>query len=240
MIKSLFLLSTLSITLFLFNSCKSFDSGPKTSKSFPISEFSKLNLEIVGEVNYEQSDHFYLEVNGGTNLIEALTVTNDNGQLMIKLKDKDHFSGNKNDLEFRIGSPNLEKINFNSVGTFLSKNEFKGDELTIVNNGVGEVKMTDCNVENFNLVSNGVGTIKIKGSTSSTYINSQGVGDIDCSQFKSETAIIECSGIGNISVYAQNHIKVNLSGIGSVKYYGNPKEVNSNVSGLGSIKNMDR
>lgn len=239
MLKSLFLLSTILIAFFSITSCKNIDAGSEISKSFPVSEFLDLELEIVGDVYYEQSDSFYLNVKGGSNLIDKLIVTNSEGKLSVKLADKNNLSANKNDLEFRIGSPNLEKINFNSVGSFISKNEFLGDKLTIVNNGVGEINMKDCNVKNFNLISNGVGTAVITGSTKSTFINSQGVGEIDCSQFRSEKAIVECHGIGNVSVYAESNIYIELSGIGSVKFYGDPEEVNSNISGLGNIENMN-
>jgi len=198
-----------------------------------------LNLEIVGNVYYEQSDSHYLDIKGGSNLIEMLTVTNSEGKLSIELKDKNNLSGNKNNLEFRIGSPHLEKISLNSVGVFISDNEFKGDKLSIINNGVGNIKIRNCNVRDFNLISNGVGTITITGNTIRTFINSQGVGEIDCSHFKSEKTIVECRGIGNASVYAKDNIDIKLSGIGSVKYYGNPEEVKSNISGLGKIENME-
>ncbi|WP_107039316.1 head GIN domain-containing protein [Brumimicrobium mesophilum] len=235
---SIFIISLLSILT--FTSCSNYDSGPNISKTFPISEFSNLELEVVGEVYFEQADSFYMHVTGGSNLIEDLKISNDDDELTIELKNKDNYSGKKNDLTIRVGSPHLSLVDFNSVGTFFMENNFKGNQLTIENNGVGEIKINEIHVTSMNLISKGVGKVEVKGTAVNTFINSEGVGEIDSKDLKSKNTTVKCEGVGSISVHASENIDISLSGIGNLEYYGNPKEINTNISGLGKAKNMDK
>lgn len=236
--KNSFLLFSILITLIL-TSCGNFDSGPNISKTFTVSEFSNLELEVVGEVYFEQADSFYMHVTGGSNLIENLKISNKNDKLSIELRKMDKYSGKKNELTIRVGSPHLASVNFNSVGTFYIENNFKGDALNIENNGVGKIKINDAHVTSINLISKAVGTIEAKGTAVNAFISSTGVGEIDSRKLRSKNVTVECKGIGNLSVYAENSIDISISGIGNVKYYGNPAEIKTNISGLGKASNMD-
>ena len=214
------------------------EKSSETLKTYEISDFSSLNLEVIGEVIYEQTDSFYMSASGSSNLVEALVVSNKNGKLSIDLKNKKRFSGNKKELVIHIGSPKLDIIHFNSVGKLHIKNYFEGDKLTIKNKGVGEIKIDDCNVNTFNLASLSVGTIEVQGTADKTVILSEGIGQIDCSKFLSINTKVESKGIGNLSVYAQESIDISITGIGNVEYYGNPAEIKENISGLGKVKKM--
>ena len=216
------------------------NSGPDsiTSKTYTISDFSSLDLEVIGEVQYEQSDSSYLIASGSSALIEALQVSDNKGALSVELKNKRAFSGSKKELVIRVGSPKLQSIDYEGVGTLHLKGPFKGDELKISSQGVGKVIIDDCHVGTFQLISKSVGTVEMKGSANETSIHSDGIGEIDASGFKSQKAEVVSKGAGNLSVYAEQSLRVSMSGIGNVKYYGDPADVKTDISGLGKITNM--
>ncbi|PWH85398.1 head GIN domain-containing protein [Brumimicrobium oceani] len=228
------------LTIFLLSSCGNYDSGPKTSKSFPVSEFSTLELEVVGEIYFEQSDSFYMHVEGGANLIEDLKVSSGDDELEIELRNKDKYTEKKNELKIIVGSPHLSNVIFNSVGSLYIEKNFKGDELNVENNGVGEIKINDAHVTTINLISKAVGTIEAKGTAVNAFVSSNGVGEIDSRDLKSKKAVVECDGIGNLKVHASESIDISISGVGNVDFYGNPSDVTTNISGLGKAKNMDK
>ena len=206
-------------------SCDDLKSDSNTSKTYDISEFTSLNLELIGEVFYEQSDSTHLNVSGSSILIDALQVSDDNGALSIKLRNKQKFTGKKK-LIVKVGSPHLSKVNFESIGTLHFKNKFIGDEVSINNKGVGEIIIDDFQVEKFNLVSKSIGSIKIKGTSNLTAINSVGwLGEIDASEFKSKNVKVISEGMENLSVYAEESIDITMKGLGNINYYGNPAEV---------------
>ena len=234
-----FFLSLVTLLVFSAVSCTNSESDSDTSKTFTISDFSSLNIELIGEVIYEQSDSFYLNASGSSRLIEALKVSDKKGELSIELKNKRKYSGNKKKLVIRVGSPHLQSINFQSVGILHLKNYFKSDQLTITNKGVGEIKIDDCHVGTFNLTSKSVGTIEVKGTANEAFIQSEGIGNIDCSEFKSGRTKVISKGVGNLSVYAQNSLDISITGIGNVNYYGNPMEIKTDISGIGKASGMD-
>lgn len=218
-------------------SCNDFKSDSNTSKTYDISEFSSLNLELIGEVFYEQSDSAYLNISGSSNLIDALQVSDDNGTLSIKLRNKQKFTGKKK-LVVKVGSPHLSKVNFESIGTLRFKNKFIGDEVSINNKGVGEIVIDDFQVEKFNLNSKSIGSIKIKGTSNMTSINSVGLGEIDASEFKSKKVKVVSEGMENLSVYAEDSIDITMKGLGNINYYGNPAEVKTDISKLGKVNRI--
>ena len=231
--KLLSCLSLAILVLFSAISCTNSEADSDTTKRFTIADFSSLNIELIGEVIYEQSDSSYLNASGSASLIDALQVSDNKGELSIELKNKRKFSGNKKKLIIRVGSPNLQSINFESVGNLHLKNSFKGDQLTITNKGVGQIVIDDCQVGTFNLTTKSVGSIDVKGSANEAFIQSEGVGNIDCSGLKSENTKVISKGAGNISVYAEKSLDITMTGIGNVNYYGNPSEVKTDITGLG-------
>lgn len=236
---TIFISILVSFLLVSATSCNNLKSSSKSSKSFSTSDFSSLNIEVIGNVFYEQSDSFYVNASGNSNLVEGIKVSNNNGKLSIELTNKRRFSGNKKELIIRVGSPSLEAIHFNSVGTLSMEKRFKGEKLDITNSGVGHIQIVDCHLETFNLISKGVGTVLVKGSSNDATIHSEGIGEIDCSKLKALDTTVDCKGVGNISVYAESSIDISIKGIGNVKYYGNPNEIKENISGIGKAKNMN-
>lgn len=231
--KFIFPFSLAVLLLITAASCTDPEPDSITSKTYDISNFTSLDLEIIGEVQYEQADSFYLNASGSTTVIDALTVSDSDGKLSIELKNKKKFSESKKELVIKVGSPQLKEINFESIGNLHLKNKIQTSELTITNNGIGKIEIDDCHVGSFNLTSKSVGLIEAKGSTNELNINSQGVGNIDCSELKSKNAKVVSKGTGNISVFASESVDISLQGVGNVNYYGNPSTVNTDISGIG-------
>jgi len=221
-------------------SCSNSNTSANNKENFTVSNFSRLNLELLGDVYYEQSDSSYMTVSGSSDLIEKLKVSSNDGMLSVKLEDIKSFSLKRKELIVKIGSPQLEQIDFNSIGTFYISNLFKGNNLSITNNGVGKIKIDSCNVTSFHLNSNAVGSIEVKGSSQTSVIQSEGIGKIDCSSFKTLNTKVESKGIGDLAVYSQDSIEMVVLGTGHIRYFGNPVVVRSNISGLGKVTNMGK
>ncbi|TYB74035.1 GIN domain-containing protein [Bizionia myxarmorum] len=235
--KKAIILITAVFILFSLVSCNESKSDSNTLKTYDISEFTNLNLELIGDVIYEQSDSAYLNVSGSSILIEALKVSDDKGELSIELRNKRKFTGKKK-LVIKVGSPHLTKVNFESIGTLHIKNNFIGDEVNITNKGVGEIIIDNFQVEKFNLISKSIGSIKIKGSSNWTSINSVGLGEINASEFKSKRVKVVSEGMENMSVYAEDSIDITMKGLGNINYYGNPTDVKTDISTLGKVNRI--
>jgi len=66
-------------------------------------------------------------------------------------------------------------------------------------------------------------------------LKGNGVGGIDTRKLLAEDADVDFDGVGGVEIYASNHLNAVVNGVGSVTYYGNPKSINKQADGIGSI-----
>ena len=62
-------------------SCSNSNTSANNKENFTVSNFSRLNLELLGDVYYEQSDSSYMTVSGSSDLTEKLKVSSNDGML---------------------------------------------------------------------------------------------------------------------------------------------------------------
>ena len=85
-------------------------------------------------------------------------------------------------------------------------------------NGVGNVKLSDDNVSDLD-------------------ISLSGVGNIDAKNYQVENVFIKHSGVGDAKIWASKSLSGTLSGVGNIRYKGNPT-VNINVTGVGKVSKL--
>ena len=106
---------------------------------------------------------------------------------------------------------------------------------SVANHGAGNVTIADANSADLKIQSTGAASIAGSGKAKAVKISSSGAGNIDTGKLTAETATVEATGAANVEVYASEQLDVHVSGVGSVTYSGNPKVVNKNISGIGSV-----
>lgn len=105
--------------------------------------------------------------------------------------------------------------------------------------GAGKVHIVDVKNEKLALHSTGAAMIDAAGQTKTVRIESTGAGKIDTSNLRAEKAEIQVTGAASVDVFASEQLDVSVSGAGRVAYSGDPKIVNKNVSGIGSVSKKD-
>ena len=113
------------------------------------------------------------------------------------------------------------------------------DLTAVSSHGAGDIKVTDANSNDLKIESTGAASVNASGKAKSLTISSTGAGDVDTSRLQAANAKVSVSGAASINVFASEQLDVSVSGVGSVNYSGNPKTVNKNVSGLGSVNSKE-
>ncbi|HSQ24443.1 MAG TPA: head GIN domain-containing protein [Pyrinomonadaceae bacterium] len=111
--------------------------------------------------------------------------------------------------------------------------------IAVSSRGAGEITLQDAKSDDLRIESMGVASIKADGKVKTGTISSTGAGDIDASRLQAEKARVTVTGAASVNVYATDQLEVTVSGAGSVTYSGNPKSVNKNVSGIGSVNKKE-
>ena len=85
----------------------------------------------------------------------------------------------------------------------------------------------------------GAGAVKLEGRADYQSIKMSGAGGYSGFELISQNCKIDISGVGSADVFVEKELDARISGLGGVSYKGNPDNVISDVSGLGSVGRAD-
>jgi Putative auto-transporter adhesin, head GIN domain len=101
--------------------------------------------------------------------------------------------------------------------------------------GAGQTIITGVASDRLDLSYMGAGQLTATGKVKYLRLNAKGVGEVDTKGLHAERVDVNFNGVGNVSVYATDTVNAVAKGMGSLAYYGKPKTVNKQVSGIGNV-----
>lgn len=200
-----------------------------------LNSFDELRTDVVASIKVIQSDRSRIEAQGPEHVISVIDATVKEGVLHITAR-KDIRMKNGEKLSLTIYTPTLSRIHQDGVGSIKCEGTFKTPKMEIINNGVGSVKMEDLQCKLLTVTSNGVGGIELTGDTEKAVFQSDGVGSIDAYDMRSKVTEVRLDGVGSVHCHASERIDARNSGVGSIRYEGDPEQVNVHCDGVGSIR----
>lgn len=188
------------------------------TQTYKLQPFEKVEMICVGhvEIIQEESKSGTVELTAPDNYIE-----------LYKFESKDK--------ELRIG---FRKSNINITTKKVKIRVYTSDLIELRNSGAASIIMDSLDTDRLEIVNSGVGSINISGITDDVEIINSGVGSINAEKLKALNVKASVSGVGSITCYASERIEGRVSGVGSLKYAGNPKKKDNKRSGVGSITEM--
>ena len=182
----------------------------KTEKRSPGS-FNSLDVSFPGSIQVRSQEHQGLEISGDDNIVPLITAELKNDTLYIRTsKDCDP----KSKLEIIVTAPDLKKFTFA---------------------GAGEADLSNIKNDHLEIAMSGAGSLRASGETKAADISLTGVGSVDAKDLHAVDVKVKSTGVGSVDLYATGSLDAKASGIGEINYYGNPKVVSKQNSGIGSI-----
>ena len=179
-------------------------------------EFHSLTCNLPGDVIYTPGD-CAVKINAPDNILDHVTVINENGTLQIK--SNVGRIRNLKKITVTVSSPVLESVNFNGAVDFNAP-----DGITALN---------------FNAVVNGAGDIDIAGlEANEVNVTVNGAGDADISKIDCDVLTVAINGAGDAVLSGKSgSAELSISGAGDIDARGlDCADINSRVRGVGSIK----
>jgi len=168
-----------------------------------------VNLRI--EVGKAQS----VVVSGSDDYIADLKTEVVGGELHIKLRDGTHIDNRHyGDMRVTVTLPQLTAFTMS---------------------GAGETTLAHVSGDSLEVRFGGAGSLKADGTVRNLTLNVGGVGSIDTRELHADNANVNVGGVGSVKVWASQRLDASVGGVGSLTYYGDPKQVNTSGGGLGSI-----
>jgi len=205
---------------------------------FEVNDFTTIEASIAGNIEITQSNTTSVTADGSEDMLDLLDVRMDNGKLVLEMEDRHvkKWKKNANKLNIHITTPTLSKVVFEGVGNIVINETFTTPELVISSTGVGNFTALGLNSDFVKVDSEGVGNTILGGKAERLEIDSEGVGNVEADKLIARETIVSSEGVGNVSCYASEYLKIRSQGIGNVKYFGKPKETDLSKDGIGKIR----
>ncbi len=88
----------------------------------------------------------------------------------------------------------------------------------------------------FDVEIRGAANVTADGSTEHATVGVSGSGDINLEKLTAKTADVDVAGAGNVTLHVTEALNAKVSGVGNVRYSGNPPKVEQKVHGIGRIE----
>jgi hypothetical protein len=225
-----------TIGAFFFWQQKAESPGKTIKESRAVSDFNKVSLSGSGLVVIKQGEKESLTIEASEKLMEYISTEVVDSELQLSYKDypSSYFPTDK--VKFYLTLSEVEKVTLNGSGKF-EGSVGKADELELIVNGSGKM---DLNLEAEQLTAEltGSGSFKLEGTATTQQVLVSGSGSFSGRDLKGKAAKVALAGSGSVEVNVSDELDVSLDGSGSVRYLGNPKLGETDVSGSGRFEKI--
>ncbi|MDA0194906.1 MAG: DUF2807 domain-containing protein [Bacteroidetes bacterium] len=199
----------------------------------PQTEFTKIDLGGAFEVEIKESSRHHVRIDADEELMPDIVTEVNGSTLKVYIDRKRYDSKRKSSLVIEF--VRLEEIEISGAVDIISAGKIRADDFKLDFSGAGEAKL-ELECSRLVVDISGVGDIEIEGRANEQTIDISGAGTYDAYDFDCDITNVETSGVGTAEVIANKEIKASTSGVGSIRYRGNPGRVDISTSGIGSIK----
>jgi hypothetical protein len=188
-------------------------AGAATTQTRQVPSFTGVDVLGSAQVHVRVGGAQSVVVRAGSNVIDEVTTDVRSGVLEIGRQ------------------PGMRMFDVGNVTVDVTVPALDSVQLT----GSGDVDVSGLNAQQFAAVLPGSGRIVVSGIAQSVDARLSGSGQLKLSDLRAQDVAAEVSGSGDVAVYASQTLDAKVSGSGSIRYAGNPAQVNRDVSGSGSI-----
>ena len=186
--------------------------GVITTEERPISEFSKLVVTGGYEIEWSRGKPAFT-ISADQNLLPLVeTVVSGN---TLQIDSKEELAPTKG-IKIILSSATLADVQLNGGISFKASQIFRHD---------------------LRLHSTGASEISVDGSVTNLEVNLTGASKLNAKSLKTQVATLSLIGASEADVNVTDSLKVSVIGASSLTYSGNPKSVEKNIVGAGTIQN---
>lgn len=206
------------------------------SEHLDLRDFTTIEAELGADIYIRQADTFSVVVEGSEQGIDRMKTRVKDGKLLITKQYNWQFWNEFEKIRIYITAPVLDEFVFSGAGNVTLEGKWTGQKLHILLEGAHNVTANDVDIEELKVKLDGVGNLQIGGKAQKARLFLNGTGNIDAYDLTIQNARCAVNGIGRLECYVSDELVADVSGMGSVLYRGDPKNVRSSVSGLGKVK----
>ena len=232
----IFFLSTILVSAQWGGGKKIKGNGKITTTNIDTKFYDDINVSGSMDFMLVTGKEGHISIKADSNLTEYIIVEEKNKRLIIKVKDGYNLKPSET-IMITISYKDLNSVSLSGSGDVENSGTIKTNKFKVNLAGSGDINL---NVESQSTESNiaGSGDIKLKGFTENLKTIVTGSGDFNGEEFKSTNVEAIITGSADIKAHCNGgELKVRIAGSGDVKYFGTPENIDSKITGSGSVSN---
>ncbi len=214
-------------------------SGQVTSETRDVAGIERVTLAGMGEVVIQEGASETLTIEAEDNILPLITSEVTDGTLRL---DFDRATWRDT---IRLTEPvryvltvrELDGLELSGSGS-MSSSSLHADHLIIQLTGEGDVTVENMESGALDVRLEGAGNVNVAGLVVDQVVAIEGTGQYQAGELDSETARVTIGGSGDAVVWARRDLSVNITGSGTVSYWGDPVVSRRDISGAGDINPM--
>ena len=186
-------------------------SGNVISESRPVSGFRSIDVSSAFVVEIVAGKEYSVEVQADDNLLPLISTEVRGGTLHIETEKR---ISTKNEMVVRITAPEIEKIEAS---------------------GASKINASGIANKSLTIDTSGASKITVAGDSAELSVDVSGASHVDTERLNTVNANIEASGASKVYVNVTGELHAEASGASRIVYSGEPKTLDVDKSGAGSV-----
>ena len=207
--------------------------GTIQTRTDEVSGFDQIEINTFGEFIITQGDEESLKIEAPQDYLRYITSEVEGNTLVIGTR-RGFIGGPIHHVAYTLTVKDLEEVSLTGAAA-IKIYALDTDQFEIDLTGAGSIEIDDLSAESLDVNLTSAGAIVIAGEVDSQEVSISGIGSYEAGDLRSDDVEILLTGAGSAVVWAEESLDVNITGVGSVAYFGDNPNVNQNVSGLGSV-----
>jgi hypothetical protein len=227
-----FLLTWQSGCTYAFHGIKG--SGNVVKQERQISSFNSLEVGGAFRVFLTQGEKESLTVEADENLLEVIKTSVVGNTLKISTTED---ISNSEALNIYLTITDLKEMEISGACKISCESKLKLNDLDMECSGASDIDL-ELAVNNMELEFSGASQIDMFGSANEVSLELSGASDLDALELETDKLTADISGAANAKVSVKSELSIDLSGAASFKYKGEPKLLQTDVSGAATLKKL--
>ncbi len=214
-------------------------NGQITEEVRTLDRFDRIVVTGAGDVFVEFGESESVRIEAESNLMEYLETTVRGDTLEIGTRDNVGITTTRG-YDFYVTVTELEGLEITGAADVTLPEIVMDDDFEIRISGAGDITVASLEAESLDVEITGAGSVRVEGgSVESQEVTLSGAGDYNGRELMSVDAEVQISGAGGVTVNVTGELSGNISGAGSLRYAGEPEEVDVDTSGVGSVSALN-
>jgi hypothetical protein len=203
-------------------------------KTYTPGPFDRIEIDGSAKVTLTQGERDQVFIRGDESVQQSVDVALDGQRLTVHPNGGWKFWRSQH-LLINVEMRNLRALTLAGASDLQLEGPIKSPRLDIRISGAGNVRAASLDVGELRFDISGAGDGDLAGQVGKLGMTISGTGKLRAENLKAGRADVSISGAGGARLWVTDAIRVSISGIGDVDYWGKPSDVSRSTAGLGSI-----